>query len=418
MRVVWLCNVPLPQVSKELNQTVTPYGGWLVSVADELLKNNNQLLICFPMYTDVDVKGNIDNLFYYGYKANSHKQYQYNSNLDMKLQNCLINFSPEVIHVWGTEYPQSLSMVNAAFRAGYESTIVSIQGICTTYSEHYFNGVPEIVKKRFTLRDILRRDNLSIQYKKFCKQAEYELLTLKRAKHFIGRTEWDFACISQYATQGKYYFCNETLRSIFYQREWEYCRCEKYSIFVSQSSYPIKGFHLIVKALPEILRCFPNTNLYTTGLDPRDLPWYKLTSYQKYLVELIKELKLDDYVHFCGILDENQMCERYLKSNVFVSASSIENSPNSVGEAMLLGMPIVASYVGGTMDMLKDKEEGYLYQADAIYMLAYYIKSVFNNPEKSIEIGKKARKHALQTHNIEKNMSDLIRIYEEVAKKR
>ena len=42
------------------------------------------------------------------------------------------------------------------------------------------------------------------------------------------------------------------------------------------------------------------------------------------------------------------MKEQYLKANVFVSASSIENSPNSVLEAMAVGAPVVSSFVAFT----------------------------------------------------------------------
>lgn len=70
---------------------------------------------------------------------------------------------------------------------------------------------------------------------------------------------------------------------------------------------------------------------------------------------------------------------RYLASSVFVSVSTIENSPNSVGEAMLFGCPVVSSCVGGVLDMLEHGQEGFLYQASAPYMLAWYVGCVFRD---------------------------------------
>ena len=64
-----------------------------------------------------------------------------------------------------------------------------------------------------------------------------------------------------------------------------------------------------------------------------------------------------------------------------MSASTIENSPNSVGEAMLLGCPVVSSCVGGVPDMLEHGREGFLYQASVPYMLAWYVKRVFGDDE-------------------------------------
>ena len=71
------------------------------------------------------------------------------------------------------------------------------------------------------------------------------------------------------------------------------------------------------------------------------------------------------------------MCEQYLKANVFVLPSAIENSPNSLGEAMMLGTPTVVSDVGGVKNMIDHEKEGYVYQPDASYMIAYYAGRFF-----------------------------------------
>ena len=133
---------------------------------------------------------------------------------------------------------------------------------------------------------------------------------------------------------------------------------------------------------------------------------------------MIKRLDLERNVVFTGPLDEKKMCQRYFKSNVFVCPSSIENSPNSLGEAMILGVPSVASYVGGIPDMLKDKEEGFLYQHDAPYMLAQYVCEIFENEDLALKFSNNARQHALKTHDRDENARNLIEIYEEIKGKR
>ena len=121
-------------------------------------------------------------------------------------------------------------------------------------------------------------------------------------------------------------------------------------------------------------------------------------------------------MEFTGILYEKQMCERHLKSHVFVCPSSIENSPNSLGEAMILGVPCVASDVGGVADMLKHQEEGFVYQADAPYMLAHFVCEVFADDEIALQISVNARKHAMRTHDPEKNLKALLSIYEQIIR--
>jgi len=53
---------------------------------------------------------------------------------------------------------------------------------------------------------------------------------------------------------------------------------------------------------------------------------------------------------------------------------------------MILGLPTVSSYGGGIPDTVKHNEEGYLYQGDAHYMLAYFIKKVFKETEKTLKM--------------------------------
>ena len=105
-------------------------------------------------------------------------------------------------------------------------------------------------------------------------------------------------------------------------------------------------------------------------------------------IKKIKKYHLQNKVIFTGPLNESKMRQRYLDAHVFVSPSLIENSPNSLGEAMILGVPSISSYVGGVPDMIKDKKEGFLYQHDAPYMLAY-ICEIFKHDSIALKISEK-----------------------------
>lgn len=63
-----------------------------------------------------------------------------------------------------------------------------------------------------------------------------------------------------------------------------------------------------------------------------------------------------------GKLTAGQMRDRYLASSLYVCCSALENSPNSLGEAMLLGMPCVSADVGGIPSMFTDGVDGILYR--------------------------------------------------------
>ena len=90
-----------------------------------------------------------------------------------------------------------------------------------------------------------------------------------------------------------------------------------------------------------------------------------------YLVERKYKTRFTDYnIELLGPLLENELINELLTADLFVHASHIENSPNSVCEAMLLGMPVIATYAGGTPSILSDKNEGLLVQDGDPYALA------------------------------------------------
>ena len=124
---------------------------------------------------------------------------------------------------------------------------------------------------------------------------------------------------------------------------------------------------------------------------------------------------LKDKIEFLGGLNAERMKAEYLKANVFVLPSTIENSPNSLAEAMLLGVPCVSAYVGGVPNLMVHEKEGFLYQPSAAYMLAHYIRVMFENPECAEKMGDAAAAHAVKTHDPEKNVQDLMQIYRNLA---
>lgn len=192
------------------------------------------------------------------------------------------------------------------------------------------------------------------------------------------------------------------------------------SIFVSQGNYPIKGLHYLLEAMPRVLKKFPLAHIFVAGDEiTRASTWkerLKLSGYGLYLRELIGRYHLERAVTFLGRLDEEQMLGRFLGSHVFVSPSSIENSPNSVGEAMLVGMPVISSDVGGVSSMLRSGEEGLLYPAGDTDALTERLCYVFdkNNRAEVEKLGRKARMRALKTHDAQTNYRRLLEIYHEI----
>ena len=410
MKLLWLCNMA-PGIAREK----TGRGGlWIDHVLADLRRQEDiTIRILFP--GEPEQQGSADDRCSYASFQNG-LPYEYLPSLEEAFGREISTYTPDVIHVWGTEYAHTLAMVNAAEKAGLlDHLVVSIQGLCGVYAGHYAEGLPHRIQTMHTFRDLLRRDNIVRQQEKFALRGELEEKALKKARHVIGRTAWDKACTEQINPAAKYHFCNETLREAFYEGHWSRECCQKHRIFASSCVYPVKGFHYLLEAVAQILKKYPDATLAVPGSSffPGSFrEKLRQSSYQKYLQDLALKHGLADKIEFLGNLDERGMKENYLKANVFVLPSTIENSPNSLGEAMLLGVPCVSADVGGVTTMMTHEAEGYVYQSTASYMLAHYIDRVFSLEEKAEEMGAAARNHAQRTHDPETNLNTLLSIYE------
>ncbi|MEZ5105875.1 MAG: glycosyltransferase family 4 protein, partial [Draconibacterium sp.] len=274
------------------------------------------------------------------------------------------------------------------------------------------------ILRNITLRDIVRNDSLFHQKHNMKKRAILERRLLESINHVIGRTFWDKTHSWAINSNVNYHFCNETLREEFYKQSWDYDNCEKYSIFLSQAHYPIKGLHQVIKALPLVLRKYPETKVYVAGNSffSSTKKW-KQNGFGKYIKTQIKKLKIQDKIIFTGVLSEVEMCERYIKSNVFVCPSSIENSPNSVGEAQLLGVPCIVSDVGGSAEMVVNEQTGLVYRFEEFEMLATNIIRIFDSKSLSEKLSVEAKKIAQKRHSQKLNAEKLISIYQLICKK-
>lgn len=428
MRVLWLCNIMLPFIAKSLGQKIVVKEGWLSGLVEQITKdekNQIELAICFPAADMMKFAKGDDSLYfknkvmgipYYIFRENTSTPEIYEDGMEKSLKAVLDDFRPDLVHIFGAEYPHTLAMARAFARP--DRTLIGIQGICTAIAEVYMADLPYSVQKRRTFRDRLRKDSLKQQQEKFEKRGEYEKEALQLVGHVTGRTDFDREMTQKLAPQATYHFMNETLREEFYTQRWNIDRIERYSIFLSQGNYPIKGMHFVLDILPEVIEKYPDTMLYVAGdvitANETIKDKIKISGYGKYLLEQIRKNGLEKHVKFVGALQADKMCARYLRSHVFVSASMIENSPNSVGEAMLLGVPVVASDVGGVHNLLTDGKDGMLYPVGKKEQMKDAVLRIFADDKLAMAYSSSARAHALQTHDPEKNYRRLVEIYHEI----
>lgn len=409
MKVLWITNIKLPPLSERLGLKSEAIGGWMISSLNQL-KGQEEIEIAVATFDNR--KGLydefIDGVRYFLIPTHGKNPQHYNPRLEREWQEVNHRFRPDVVHIHGTELGHGLAWVNAN---GSDNVCVSIQGLVSVCSRYYktdswLDYIP------LTLRDLVKFDWISRQRKNFTARGKNEIRLLQSVNHIIGRTEWDKAHAWAINPNATYHYCGETLRDEFYRHKWKYENCEPHTIFVSQGNYPLKGLHQLLKAMPLVLREYPDAKIYVGGYNIISTPWYRKTSYAVIIKKLIKKYNLNGKVIFTGLLDEKQMCKQYLKSNIFVLPSAIENSPNSLGEAQLLEVPYVASYVGGVSEIVNNDLHS-LYRYKEIEMLANKICKIFSSCQSQCQ----ASDANINIYDKLNNLSALIDIYKSIRDK-
>jgi len=418
MNILWITNTIFPAPCKALNLSTPVFGGWMYGMATQIVSSPGIHLAVATIYQGKEMKSlTIERVTYYLIPSKSTITYQ--KRLEPLWQKVINEFKPDVVHLHGTEFTSGLVCMSVCPTLNY---VVSIQGMVSVYSRYYFADISTFnILKHITFRDIVRCDTIFQGKKNLEKRGNFEKEYLLNVKHVIGRTSWDFAHTKAINPSLNYHFCNESLRDSFYTAaKWDINKKTNYTIFLSQAAYPIKGLHQVLKALELLKSDFPDIKVRIAGpsiiRDKTIFEKMKIKGYGSFIKSIINNNKLNDFVHFIGLLNEQQMVEEYLNCHVFICPSSIENSPNSVGEAQILGVPTIGSYVGGTPDMIEHRKTGLLYRFEEIEMLAQLIREVFTDNSLAKHLSVNAIAAAEKRHDPQTNLIQTLNIYDQILK--
>ena len=417
MKILWFTNSPSLADNYLGKKTVN--AGWISSM-EECIRNTPEieLAISFNYVTNQNISNfEIDKTQYFPVNIPSAKG-KFSGllsrwfhriepdNFIEKYVDVINEFKPDIIHIFGTENAFGLvaNYVN-------EPIIIQIQGNLSAYLYKWFSGICfNGILRNSQKKNIVLAYGIFHEFFLFRKRAKREQLIFKNCRYYIGRTNWDRRIVNVLATKSTYFHCDEVLRSEFYQAEWKQPDGIK-SVFVSTiSPTSYKGLESVLEVA------------FLLKTKSVDFQWNIVGVSGKeeivYIIEKALNLNfLEGNICFKGALDEKGLIDELMSASCYIHPSHIENSPNSVCEAMMLGMPVIATFAGGTSTLITNNENGVLIQDGDPYSMTGTILELITNMDTAVEMGKKARITALKRHNSEKITSDLLKIYKTVLSK-
>lgn len=412
MKVLWYCNVLLPKAAEAANiKGEKNTAGWIEGFLNKGWGGNksdiNLGIICPADGLEL-IKAELDDISYYIISRKSPIE---------QFKKILIDFKCDILHIFGTESPDSLDLIKLFGKP--DKTIINIQGMMNIYSKVYKEGMSSRSQTKERLFEKIIGNSLESQKNSLALRGKTEKMIMENVMNVIGRTDIDRMMATSLNPKINYFHCNEILRDTFYHGgEWSLDMVEIHSLFFRNTGNPIKGFPGMLKALSILLKKYPDTKLYVVGptiLRPVNLKQrFVESTYNRECRELIEKNHLWEHIEFMHQLNAEQMKERYLKSHVVVSASNIENESNVVSEAKILGVPVVASFVGGLANRIKHGYDGFLYQFNLPEMLAYYISMIFDNPDIANRISKQAMESQMVVNDPGTNIRRLNEIYQAI----
>lgn len=363
------------------SQTVGYNGvGWVASLQQYLEKEEEiELALAFvtptplqkekrgnTMYYPIHIpdRSHFKKLYYYWY---GYKKDVFNKSIVNPLKEVINDFAPDIIHIFGTE--SNLAYIIDEIDI---PCVVHLQGLlCAVSNISYPAGTSE--KDFMSITDIKEfwiRNGVIFNNSRMKFSAEREKEHIKRCKYIIGRTQFDKEIAELYNPNIQYFHVDEVLRPQFYNAEkWKY-NGGKIRLVSTLSPTIYKGFDIVLKVSKVLQESGVDFEWSIIGINDG----HKIIRIIEKSTELSsKELN----IKYLGIKTPDEIIEILHGSTMYVHPSYIDNSPNSLGEAQYLGVPTIATNVGGIPTIMNYQHQ-YMAPPVAPHSLAARILSLDN----------------------------------------
>lgn len=409
MKIMWFTNIPMPDVYKHIGKDSVGSGHWMSCLLNEILTFEN-LQICV-----VTVNGNDDIQFISDgveYKCIPEKNNFKKIQIDQLLLECvhfIKDWKPDLLHIHGTE--RFFGLLGARNMVQVPC-LISLQGIINAIIPKYFGSLSflEIVQSQ-RIFELLSGRGFLWQFRRYNKWALLEKEILSGNRFYTGQTDWDLAYAKAYNPSSIYYRVDRILRKPFYRFNWDISKIRRHSIFFSNAGNPLRDVDSILQALCILKNKYPDVTLSLAGIIRHR------NGYYRFIKKKIQNLGIENRVFFLDYLDAEEMASELTQNHVFVAASHIENESNSLCEAMLTGMPCVASFAGGMPTTIEADSNGLFFPMGDAVVMAYQIRRIFDDDYIAKTLGANSQALARKRHEPSSVVAHLLRAYSDVLAK-
>ncbi|NQS91176.1 MAG: glycosyltransferase, partial [Chloroflexi bacterium] len=401
MHILWLTGVQLPAVTGEdLNRA-----GWQEGLRRVLYQYYPDLKLSIASFGSEPYQPfHSENATYY----NIYREPQIGSRLKriknnwthssykpedlVRIIDLYERINPDLVFIFGTENP--FGLVSDRFSV---PTIISIQAVINGLVKNLLLGLsPSELSGEFFSRQTIIGQGIFHKWWTHKKFTRIEKIIYQKNQYFAGRTDWDRSWLGRLDPSARYFHIDRVLGSDYYQSVWQIESSNENQIFSLSGNAPFKGGVSLVRAVALLKHeGYDQIRLRLAGVNPE-------SNVGKYITKIIRKADLNNQIILLGRLAPAEIVKEMLAARLFVLPSHMDNSPNSLAEAMILGLPCIASNAGGIPSMLKDNSEGLIYQHTDIKALAAKILLLLDDHKISEELGKNARQTALTRHNPER----------------
>lgn len=269
---------------------------------------------------------------------------------DRRVKGIIEDFKPDIVQLFGLETEHAGIVGNVRD----VPVVVHLQGVISEYVKYmYPQGIDsKAFRRSYPLVDRILRRTYYDSARLTMARTEYEQFYFRKYKYYLGRTFWDRKVCTDYAPEAVYFVCDELLRKEFHGRKWS-PRDGKVILTSVFNGESYKGYDTILKTSETLRKRGFEFEWNVFGITP-DNPVPRI--FEKQLGINFE----DNNVHLKGSATAAELADALCSSTLFIHTSHIDNSPNSVCEAMLVGLPVIAMNVGGLSSIVEDGISGML----------------------------------------------------------